>query len=119
MHFLQELVQDYLILAHPEVELPRIEMADEATPGEKEEDRQIFRRLSMQRKLHMEIKKRYPPESPLLWSFHHCFTDSNDAVFYSGRDSKESAETTGSIDDSGESEKLFSVSVYDKFLWMD
>lgn len=63
--------------------------------------------------------KRYPPESPLLWSFHHCFTDSNDAVFYSGRDSKESAETTGSIDDSGESEKLFSVSVYDKFLWMD
>ena len=38
MHFLQELVQDYLILAHPEVELPRIEMADEATPGEKEED---------------------------------------------------------------------------------
>ena len=67
----------------------------------------------------MEIKKRYPPESPLLWSFHHCFTDSNDAVFYSGRDSKESAETTGSIDDSGESEKFFSVSVYDKFLWMD
>ena len=67
----------------------------------------------------MEIKKRYPPESPLLWSFHHCFTDSNDAVFYSGRDSKESAETTGSIDDSGESEKLFSVSVYDKLLWMD
>lgn len=68
----------------------------------------------------MEIKKRYPPESPLLWSFHHCFTDSNDAVFYSGRDSKESAETTGSIDDSGESEKLFSVSVYDKFFgWIE
>ena len=95
MHFLQELVQDYLILAHPQADLPQI------------------------RKLHMEIKKRYPPESPLLWSFHHCFTDSNDVVFYSGRDSKESAETTGSIDDSGESEKLFSVSVYDKFLWMD
>lgn len=37
MHFLQELVQDYLILAHPQ---------------------RIFRRLSMQRKLHMEIKKR-------------------------------------------------------------
>lgn len=98
MHFLQELVQDYLILAHPQADLPQIEY---------------------ERKLHMEIKKRYPPESPLLWSFHHCFTDSNDAVFYSGRDSKESAETTGSIDDSGESEKLFSVSVYDKFLWMD
>lgn len=38
MNFITELVQDYLILAHPEVELPRIEMADEATPGEKEED---------------------------------------------------------------------------------
>jgi len=63
--------------------------------------------------------KQISKQSPLLWSFHHCFTDSNDAVFYSGRDSKESAETTGSIDDSGESEKLFSVSVYDKFLWMD
>ena len=74
MHFLQELVHDYLILAHPQADLPQI---------------------------------------------NHCFTDSNDAVFYSGRDSKESAETTGSIDDSGESEKLFSVSVYDKFLWMD
>lgn len=38
MNFIAELVQDYLILAHPEVELPRIEMADEATPGEKEEE---------------------------------------------------------------------------------
>lgn len=27
MNFITELVQDYLILAHPEVELPRIEMA--------------------------------------------------------------------------------------------
>ena len=68
----------------------------------------------------MEIKKRYPPESPLLWSFHHCFTDSNDAVFYSGRDSKESAETTGSIDDSGESEKLFpSQSMTNFFGWIE
>ena len=56
---------------------------------------------------------------PALRSFHHCFTDSNDVVFYSGRDSKRISKTTGSIDDSGESEKLFSVSVYDKFLWMD
>lgn len=38
MNFITELVQDYLILAYPEVELPRIEMADEVTPGEKEED---------------------------------------------------------------------------------
>lgn len=98
MHFLQELVQDYLILAHPQADLPQIEHAEEITHGDKEE---------------------ISTGSPLLWSFHHCFTDSNDAVFYSGRDSKESAETTGSIDDSGESEKLFSVSVYDKFLWMD
>lgn len=37
MHFLQELVQDYLILAHPQADLLQIEQ---------------------QRKLHMEIKKR-------------------------------------------------------------
>ena len=38
MNFVTELVQDYLILAHPEDKLPRIELADEATPGEQEED---------------------------------------------------------------------------------
>ena len=38
MNFVTELVQDYLILAHPEDKLPWIELADEATPGEQEED---------------------------------------------------------------------------------
>ena len=38
MHFLQELVQNYLILAHPESNLPRIENAEEITHGDKEED---------------------------------------------------------------------------------
>lgn len=38
MNFVTELVQDYLILAHPEDKLPRIESAEEATPGEQEED---------------------------------------------------------------------------------
>ena len=32
MHFLQELVQDYLILAHPQADLPQIEHAEEITP---------------------------------------------------------------------------------------
>ena len=38
MHFLQELVQNYLILAYPESNLPRIENAEEITHGDKEED---------------------------------------------------------------------------------
>ena len=38
MHFLQELVQNYLILAHPQDDLPRIENAEEVTHGDKEED---------------------------------------------------------------------------------
>ena len=38
MHFLQELVQNYLILAHPQEDLPRIENAEEVTHGDKEED---------------------------------------------------------------------------------
>ena len=37
MHFLQELVQDYLILAHPQAYLPQIEHAEEITHGDKEE----------------------------------------------------------------------------------
>ena len=38
MHFLQELVQNYLILAHPQAGLPRIETAEETTWGDQEED---------------------------------------------------------------------------------
>lgn len=38
MHFLQELVQDYLILAHPEVQLPRIIQPDENVSRSHEED---------------------------------------------------------------------------------
>lgn len=38
MHFLQELVQEYLILAHPLADLPRIEKEAEITHGDKEED---------------------------------------------------------------------------------
>ena len=37
MHFLQELVQDYLILAHPQADLPQIKHAEETTHGDKEE----------------------------------------------------------------------------------
>ena len=37
MHFLQELVQDYLILAHPQADLPQIKHAEEITHGDKEE----------------------------------------------------------------------------------
>lgn len=33
MYFLEELVQNYLILAHPEAKLPRIEPVEEITPG--------------------------------------------------------------------------------------
>ena len=36
MHFLQELVQNYLILAHPQAGLPRIETAEETTWGDQE-----------------------------------------------------------------------------------
>ena len=38
MNFLEELVQNYLILAHPETELPRLEHEEEITPGDQEED---------------------------------------------------------------------------------
>ena len=38
MNFLEELVQNYLILAHPETELPRVEHEEEITPGDQEED---------------------------------------------------------------------------------
>lgn len=38
MNFLTELVQNYLILAHPEAELPRVEHVEEITPGDQEED---------------------------------------------------------------------------------
>ena len=38
MHFLQELVQNYLILAHPQENLPHIESTEEITYGDKEED---------------------------------------------------------------------------------
>lgn len=38
MHFLQELVQNYLILAHPQDDISRIENAEEVTHGDKEED---------------------------------------------------------------------------------
>ena len=128
MHFLQELVQDYLILAHPQADLPQIEHAEEITHGDKEEDsfsqyyssdipkdkekKKVAVKLKGEKLVHSDM---HITEVALSVKDIH----SNDAVFYSGRDSKESAETTGSIDDSGESEKLFSVSVYDKFLWMD
>ena len=38
MHFLQELVQNYLILAHPEANLMRIEPTEKITAGDREED---------------------------------------------------------------------------------
>ena len=38
MHFLQELVQNYLIRKHPEAQLARIETGEESTPGEQEKD---------------------------------------------------------------------------------
>ena len=38
MHFLQELVQNYLILAHPQENLPHIQSTEEITHGDKEED---------------------------------------------------------------------------------
>lgn len=38
MHFLQELVQDYLILAHPERELPRLSVDEKVTAKDREED---------------------------------------------------------------------------------
>ena len=38
MYFLEELVQNYLILAHPEAKLPRIKPVEEITPGDQEED---------------------------------------------------------------------------------
>ena len=38
MNFLEELVQNYLILAHPEAELPRVKHEEEITPGDQEED---------------------------------------------------------------------------------
>ena len=37
MNFITELVQDYLILAHPQADLPQIKHAEEITHGDKEE----------------------------------------------------------------------------------
>ena len=143
MHFLQELVQDYLILAHPQADLPQIEHAEEITHGDKEEDsfsqyyssdipkdkekKKAAVKLKGEKLVHSDM---HVTEVALSVKDIHRKARSCGVsitvlltammlLFYSGRDSKESAETTGSIDDSGESEKLFSVSVYDKFLWMD
>ena len=38
MNFLSELVQNYLILAYPSADLPRVEQIEETTPGAQEED---------------------------------------------------------------------------------
>lgn len=38
MHFLVELVQNYLILRHPAEHLPRVEQEEVVTPGDQEED---------------------------------------------------------------------------------
>ena len=38
MNFLSELIQNYLILAHPSTDLPRVEPMEETTPGAQEED---------------------------------------------------------------------------------
>lgn len=38
MHFLQELVSDYLCFAHPEKDLPPLPEEQESTPGDQEED---------------------------------------------------------------------------------
>ena len=38
MNFLSELVQNYLILAHPAADLPWVEQIEETTPGAQEED---------------------------------------------------------------------------------
>lgn len=38
MNFLSELIQNYLILAHPKAALPQIEHVEEMTPGAQEED---------------------------------------------------------------------------------
>ena len=38
MNFLSELVQNYLILAHPSADLPWVEQIEETTPGAQEED---------------------------------------------------------------------------------
>ena len=43
MHFLQELVQNYLILAHPQDDIPRIENAEEVTLEIKK--RTVFRSI--------------------------------------------------------------------------
>ena len=41
MNFLSELVQNYLILAHPAADLPWVEQIEETTPGAQEEE-QLF-----------------------------------------------------------------------------
>ncbi len=38
MHFLQELVSNYLKKAHPEQDLPSLPVTDMSTPGDQEED---------------------------------------------------------------------------------
>lgn len=142
MHFLQELVQNYLILAHPESNLPRIENAEEITHGDKEEDsfsqyyssdipkdkekKKAAVKLKGEKLVHSDmhitevvLSVKISTREPVLWCLHHDPADRHDAVFHSGRSTEESAETPRSFDDPGKSEKLFSISVHDQLLWMD
>lgn len=99
MNFVTELVQDYLILAHPEDKLPRIELADEATPGEQEEDSfsQYYSskipknkekkppavQLKGEKLIHSDMQitevifsvKEIPGKSPFLWCVDHDISD--------------------------------------------
>ena len=63
--------------------------------------------------------KRGSSEGSFLRCVHNSAAYSCDALFYPRGDPKEPAEASGDIDDTCKPEKLFSVSVYDKFLWMD
>ena len=143
MNFLEELVQNYLILAHPETELPRVEHEEEITPGDQEED-SFSQYYSSEIPRNKEKKtgsceiergeispfgygyyrgdsecKRNPCKGTFLWRFHYNSSDCHAALFHTGRDSQKPSEEAGNTDDSGESPKLFSITVYGEFLWMD
>ena len=97
MHFLQELVQDYLILAHPQADLPQIEHAEEITHGDKEE---------------------ISTGSPLLWSFHHCLLTAMMLCSIREEIPKNQQKRPVALM-IPVNLRIISVSVYDKFLWMD
>ena len=143
MHFLQELVADYLQLAHPQDALPPLPTEQESTPADQEEDSfsQYYSsdipkvsernpkavRLPGERLIHedMQITEVTLPVKELhakAREYGVSITVLITAMFLCSIHEeipKKQAEPSNCTYGSGKSAKLFSISVHGKFLWLD